>query len=122
MGRVSNTAPHTRSPTPHTPLLPPLQVRGEAALAIEEERKIDDGAADEEEGNQVSLARDDEIEWPDEETEERLREHDELWTLDAHEREQLCRLWMHSKFEGVYVELSGLCEKYEAACREKARR
>jgi len=28
---------------------------------------------------------------------------------------------MHSKFEGVYVELSGLCEKYEAACREKAR-
>ena len=48
-------------------------MRGEAALAIEEERKIDDGAADEEEGNQVSLARDDEIEWPDEETEERLR-------------------------------------------------
>ena len=37
-------------------------------------------------------------------------------------REQLCRLWMHSKFEGVYVELSGLCEKYEAACREKVRR
>ena len=120
---VTRTACLTRAApqlTPLTPLLP-LQVRGEAALAIEEERKIDDGAADEEEGNQVSLARDDEIEWPDEETEERLREHDELWTLDAHEREQLCRLWMHSKFEGVYVELSGLCEKYEAACREKAR-
>ena len=62
-GRDSNSAPHTRSPTPLTPLLP-LQVRAEAALAIEEERKIDDGAADEEEGNQVSLARDDEIERP----------------------------------------------------------
>ena len=118
---ASRTRRLTRAAPQLTPLLP-LQVRGEAALAIEEERKIDDGAADEEEGNQVSLARDDEIEWPDEETEERLREHDELWTLDAHEREQLCRLWMHSKFEGVYVELSGLCEKYEAACREKARR
>ena len=72
MERVSDIATHTRSPKPLTPLLP-LQVRGEAALAIEEERKIDDGAADEEEGNQVSLARDDEIEWPDEETEERPR-------------------------------------------------
>ena len=48
----------------------------------------------------------------------RVRRHASRVLTPRPSRASSGRLWMHSKFEGVYVQLSGLCEKYEAACRE----
>ena len=73
----------------------------------------------EEEGPQMPVSRADDLAYPDDETRERLLEHDDLWQLDTVEREQLAWLWLHSKFGAMYERLAGLCEQYERACREK---
>jgi len=73
----------------------------------------------EEEGPPMPVSRADDLAYPDDETRERLLEHDDLWQLDTVEREQLAWLWLHSKFGTMYERLAGLCEQYERACREK---
>ena len=73
----------------------------------------------EEEGLPMPVSRADDLAYPDDETRERLLEHDDLWQLDTVEREQLAWLWLHSKFGAMYERLAGLCEQYERACREK---
>ena len=47
------------------------------------------------------------------ETQELLQEHDDLWQLDATQREQLAWLWLHKKFESIFAQLSDRCECYE---------
>ena len=94
---------------------------GESYLASEVERAVDDGSGGlmEDEGDDLPLTRVDDIGWPDEATQEMLQEHDDLWQLDAVQREQLAWLWLHKKFEALYATLAELCEKYERACRDK---
>ena len=53
---------------------------------------VDVGGRAEEEGGAVVLGRPEAEEWPDEEAQEALLEHDELWQLDAAERGTLCML------------------------------
>ena len=72
---------------------------GESYLASEVERAVDDGSGGlmEDEGDDLPLTRVDDIGWPDEATQEMLQEHDDLWQLDAVQREQLAWLWMHTQ-------------------------
>ena len=99
---------------------------GDAYLRAEVERQVmyDAGGArswkDDDDGAPVPLGRGgDESDWPDEETREFLLEHDELWQLDAAEREQLCMLLVHRKNEEVHAKLAALSERYEKVAAQR---
>ena len=95
---------------------------GDRYLHTELERAVEErlvGLFDDACGPPLPLCRPDDIAWPDEVTQEMLLEHDELWSLDAVQREQLAWLWLHKKFAALYERLAGLCEQYERACRQK---
>ena len=63
---------------------------GEAYLAVEADRVVDDGCwALEDIGEHLALNHGDDIGWPDDETRVMLIEHDDLWQLDTTHREQL---------------------------------
>ena len=94
---------------------------GAGCLASEGERADDDGGTRHaQEGEWLPLTRADDVGWPDLATQEMLLEHDDLWNLDAIQREQLAWLWLHKKFEALYAQLAALCEQYERLCRDKA--
>eukprot|EP00908_Phaeocystis_cordata_P026120 Transcript_8592.p1 GENE.Transcript_8592~~Transcript_8592.p1 ORF type:complete len:751 (-),score=399.68 Transcript_8592:248-2416(-) len=92
---------------------------GDAYLRAEAERMVDVGGRAEEEGGTVVLGRPEAEEWPDEEAQEALLEHDELWQLDAAERGTLCMLLVHQKNEALYAKLSQLSERYEKLAFQK---